>query len=78
MMCSSTLDPAALRARRTSLAFALIVMLRVRQYHIPSRSRLMMRSVDPYCCDGNDAATHQGYGNEYGQNALAFVKSKLG
>jgi acetylxylan esterase len=33
---------------------------------------------DPYCCNGNNAATHQGYGNEYGQNALAFVKSKLG
>ena len=33
---------------------------------------------DPYCCNGNNAATHQGYGSEYGQNALAFVKSKLG
>ncbi|EMF09156.1 carbohydrate esterase family 5 protein [Sphaerulina musiva SO2202] len=33
---------------------------------------------DPYCCDGTDANTHQGYGNEYGQDALAFVKSKLG
>ncbi|KAJ9606868.1 carbohydrate esterase [Cladophialophora chaetospira] len=35
-------------------------------------------SSDPYCCNGNNAATHQGYGSEYGQNALAFVKSKLG
>ncbi|KAI5361329.1 Putative cutinase/acetylxylan esterase, alpha/Beta hydrolase [Septoria linicola] len=33
---------------------------------------------DPYCCNGSDANTHQGYGAEYGQNALAFVKTKLG
>ena len=33
---------------------------------------------DPYCCNGNNANTHNGYGAEYGQNALAFVKSKLG
>lgn len=32
---------------------------------------------DPYCCNGNNAATHQGYGQEYGQQALAFVNSKL-
>ncbi|TVY65504.1 Acetylxylan esterase, partial [Lachnellula suecica] len=34
-------------------------------------------STDPYCSDGNDAATHQGYGAEYGQAALTFVNSKL-
>ncbi|EAA27421.1 acetylxylan esterase [Neurospora crassa OR74A] len=34
-------------------------------------------SPDPYCCTGNDANTHQGYGSKYGQQALAFVKSKL-
>lgn len=33
---------------------------------------------DPYCCNGSNAATHQGYGSEYGSQALAFVKSKLG
>ncbi|KAL3426799.1 acetyl xylan esterase [Phlyctema vagabunda] len=33
---------------------------------------------DPYCSNGNNAATHQGYGTEYGQAALQFVKSKLG
>jgi len=34
-------------------------------------------STDPYCCDGSDEATHQGYGTEYGQDALTFIKSKL-
>lgn len=34
-------------------------------------------AADPYCCNGNDANTHQGYGVEYGQAALTFVKSKL-
>jgi acetylxylan esterase len=32
---------------------------------------------DPYCSNGNNAATHQGYGTEYGQAALTFVNSKL-
>ncbi|KAF2240147.1 carbohydrate esterase family 5 protein [Viridothelium virens] len=34
-------------------------------------------AADPYCSNGNDAATHQGYGSEYGQAALTFVNSKL-
>ncbi|KAJ4424876.1 carbohydrate esterase [Gnomoniopsis sp. IMI 355080] len=34
-------------------------------------------AADPYCCNGSDAATHQGYGTEYGAKALAFVNSKL-
>lgn len=34
-------------------------------------------SADPYCCTGNDPNVHQGYGPEYGQQALAFIKSKL-
>lgn len=34
-------------------------------------------SADPYCCNGSDAATHQGYGSEYGQKALTFIKSKI-
>ena len=34
-------------------------------------------AADPYCCNGSDAATHQGYGSEYGSQALAFVESKL-
>ncbi|KAL7946388.1 family 5 carbohydrate esterase [Trichoderma barbatum] len=32
---------------------------------------------DPYCCNGNDASVHQGYGQKYGQQALAFINSKL-
>ena len=32
---------------------------------------------DPYCCNGNNPATHQGYGSEYGQAALAFVNSQV-
>ncbi|KAK3057779.1 hypothetical protein LTR09_000854 [Extremus antarcticus] len=35
-------------------------------------------SSDPYCCNGNNAQTHNGYGQEYGQAALAFVRTKLG
>lgn len=34
-------------------------------------------SSDPYCCNGNNAATHQGYGAEYGSQAFAFIQSKL-
>ncbi|KAG0647391.1 Acetylxylan esterase 2 [Hyphodiscus hymeniophilus] len=34
-------------------------------------------STDPYCCNGSNAATHQGYGAEYGSQAIAFVNSKL-
>jgi len=34
-------------------------------------------AADPYCCNGTDANTHQGYGTEYGQAALTFVKGKL-
>ncbi|KAI1322542.1 cutinase-domain-containing protein [Xylariaceae sp. FL0255] len=34
-------------------------------------------SSDPYCCNGDDAATHQGYVTEYGSQALAFIESKL-
>lgn len=34
-------------------------------------------SADPYCCNGKDANTHQGYGREYGQDALRFVNGKL-
>ncbi|KAF8175577.1 cutinase-domain-containing protein [Pholiota molesta] len=34
-------------------------------------------AADPYCCNGNDANTHQGYAVEYGAVALTFVKNKL-
>ncbi|KKY15921.1 putative acetyl xylan esterase [Diplodia seriata] len=35
-------------------------------------------AADPYCSNGSDASVHQGYGSEYGQDALKFVNSKLG
>ena len=31
-------------------------------------------STDPYCCNGNDANSHQQYVNKYGSQALAFIK----
>jgi len=34
-------------------------------------------AADPYCCNGTDAATHQGYVTEYGSQALAFIKTKV-
>lgn len=34
-------------------------------------------STDPYCCNGNDANSHQQYVNKYGQQALAFIKKLL-
>ncbi|PVI05938.1 carbohydrate esterase family 5 protein [Periconia macrospinosa] len=34
-------------------------------------------STDPYCCNGNDANSHQQYVNKYGSQALAFIKSKI-
>lgn len=34
-------------------------------------------AADPYCCNGSDAATHQGYGSEYGSVAFTFIQSKL-
>ncbi|RDW70375.1 hypothetical protein BP5796_08772 [Coleophoma crateriformis] len=49
-------------------------------FQCPSASKIQSYcdAADPYCCNGSDAATHQGYGTEYGQAALAFVNSKLG
>jgi acetylxylan esterase len=34
-------------------------------------------AADPYCCNGSDANTHQGYAVEYGSVALTFVKTKV-
>ncbi|KAJ3552043.1 hypothetical protein NM688_g4366 [Phlebia brevispora] len=34
-------------------------------------------ATDPYCCNGTDAATHQGYAVEYGAVALTFVEGKV-
>lgn len=35
------------------------------------------KAADPYCCNGSDAATHQGYATKYGSKAEAFVNGKL-
>ncbi|KAK5664041.1 hypothetical protein OQA88_255 [Cercophora sp. LCS_1] len=34
-------------------------------------------SPDPFCAKGDDPDTHQGYGFEYGRDALTFIVSKL-
>lgn len=49
-------------------------------FSCPSASKIKSYcdASDPYCCNGSNAATHQGYGSEYGSQALAFIKSKLG
>ena len=38
---------------------------------------LVLETGNKRGCNGNNAATHNGYGSEDGQNALAFVKSLL-
>ena len=40
----------------------------------PSIIQSYCDSTDPYCCNGNDANSHQQYVNKYGQQALAFIK----
>lgn len=48
-------------------------------FSCPSASKIQSYcdASDPYCCNGSNAATHQGYGAEYGNQALAFIKTKL-
>ncbi|KAI1195646.1 cutinase-domain-containing protein [Nemania serpens] len=43
----------------------------------PSIIKSYCDSTDPYCCNGNDANSHQQYVNKYGSQALAFIKSQL-
>ncbi|KAK3354026.1 acetylxylan esterase precursor [Lasiosphaeria hispida] len=40
----------------------------------PSIIQSYCDSTDPYCCNGNDANSHQQYVNKYGKEALAFIK----
>jgi len=42
-----------------------------------SRIQSYCDAADPYCSNGNNANSHQGYGQEYGQAALKFINSKL-
>ncbi|KAF9523169.1 family 5 carbohydrate esterase [Crepidotus variabilis] len=48
-------------------------------FQCPSASKIKSYcdSADPYCCNGNNSNTHQGYGNEYGQQALTFINAQL-
>lgn len=48
-------------------------------FQCPSAAKIQSYcdAADPYCCNGSDANTHQGYGTEYGQAALTFIKGKL-
>ncbi|KAI1128625.1 cutinase-domain-containing protein [Nemania abortiva] len=43
----------------------------------PSIIKSYCDSTDPYCCNGNDANSHQQYVVKYGAQALDFIKSKL-
>ncbi|KAI3317176.1 carbohydrate-binding module family 1 protein [Xylariaceae sp. AK1471] len=43
----------------------------------PSLIKSYCDSTDPYCCNGNDANSHQQYVVKYGSQALTFIKSKL-
>lgn len=58
------------------LSFESLQMLT--SYLKTSRIRSYCDAPDPYCSNGNNAATHEGYGSEYGSNALSFVKALLG
>ncbi|KAL3464506.1 cutinase [Aspergillus heterothallicus] len=48
-------------------------------FSCPSASKIQSycSAPDPYCCNGSDSATHNGYGSVYGHAALQFVQSKL-
>ncbi|GAB1318354.1 hypothetical protein MFIFM68171_08564 [Madurella fahalii] len=43
----------------------------------PSIIQSYCDSTDPYCCNGNDANSHQQYVNKYGQQALTFIRRLL-
>ncbi|KKK19420.1 acetylxylan esterase precursor [Aspergillus ochraceoroseus] len=49
-------------------------------FSCPSASKIQSYcdASDPYCCNGSDDATHNGYGAEYGQDAFKFIESALG
>ncbi|KZV60135.1 carbohydrate esterase family 5 protein [Peniophora sp. CONT] len=42
-----------------------------------SRIQSYCDAADPFCCNGNNPAVHQGYAVEFGSAALTFVKNKL-
>lgn len=42
-----------------------------------SRIKSYCDGPDPYCCNGNNAQTHNQYAQVYGSQAVAFVNSKV-
>jgi acetylxylan esterase len=43
----------------------------------PSIIKSYCDSTDPYCCNGNDANSHQQYVNKYGSQAFSFIQGLL-
>ncbi|KEZ39525.1 Acetylxylan esterase 2 [Scedosporium apiospermum] len=41
------------------------------------RVQLYCDATDPYCCNGNDANSHQQYGNKYRAQIMEFVNARL-
>ena len=48
-------------------------------FQCPSATKIQSfcDAPDPFCCNGNNATVHEGYGTEYGQQALTFINAKL-
>ncbi|KAJ5774824.1 Cutinase [Penicillium paradoxum] len=46
-------------------------------FYCPSASKIQSYcdASDPYCCNGSNEATHQGYGAQYGERAIAFTET---
>lgn len=42
-----------------------------------SRVQSFCDAPDPFCCNGDDQAVHEGYAAEYGSQALAFILNQL-
>lgn len=51
--------------------------MKIAQLVQPLANSEYTQAADPYCCNGSNAATHQGYASEYGSKALTFVNSNL-
>lgn len=72
------LDTSALwEARFRAIVTLLIHTVRVSGGADAKMSIRIMLTSEASGCNGNNANVHQGYGQEYGQAALTFIKSKL-
>ena len=64
----------------TSLSFWLQFAARPAGFRCPAfedRIQSYCESPDPFCSNGDDPDTHQGYGFQFGKEALDFIVSKL-